>query len=68
MQVGHPNVKPNALVDAPGLAAQLGLSVSSVYRKRSLGEALPRAVKIGSQIRWRQEEINEFLEANLEEA
>lgn len=60
-------VRANALIDAPGLAAQLGISLSSVYRRRSLGESLPKALKIGKgSIRWRQSDIDAWLEQQLE--
>lgn len=56
------------LLDAKGLSAQTGLSVSAIYRKRSLGESLPRAVKIGSSVRWRQADVDAWVEELLEEA
>lgn len=55
------------LLDAKGLSAQTGLSVSAIYRKRSLGESLPRAVKIGSSVRWRQADVDAWVEELLEE-
>lgn len=60
---------PTALVDAAGLAAQLGISVSSVYRRRSLGEPLPIALKIGKgSVRWRQSDIDAWIEEQKEVA
>lgn len=32
----------NTLLDVHDLSAQTGMSVSTIYRKRSLGEPLPR--------------------------
>lgn len=61
----HPK---NALLDAKDLSAQIGMSVSTIYRKRSLGEPLPRALKIGSSVRWRQTEVDLWLEGQLEQA
>lgn len=55
------------LLDAEELGSVLGISRASVYRRRSLGEPLPRAVRIGSLIRWRQEDIEAFLVEHLEE-
>ena len=57
---------PNGLRDAESLAAQLGISVSSVYRKRSLGESLPRAIKVGARVRWRQSDIDAWIEQQIE--
>ncbi len=59
---------PNALLDASGLAAQLGISVSSIYRRRSLGEPLPPAIKIGGSVRWRQSDVDSWLESQMEVA
>ncbi|MEV7618866.1 helix-turn-helix domain-containing protein [Microbacterium sp. NPDC089321] len=61
----HPK---NTLLDAKDLSAQIGMSVSTIYRKRSLGEPLPRALKIGSAVRWRQTEVDLWLEGQLEQA
>ena len=55
------------LLDAGALGSVLGISRASVYRRRSLGEPLPRAVRIGSLIRWRQEDIEAFVSDHLEE-
>lgn len=54
------------LLDATELGEILRISRGSVYRRRSLGEPLPRAVRIGSLIRWREQDVAEFLAANLE--
>lgn len=57
------------LLKARDLAAQLGTSTGSIYRKRSLGEPLPVAVKVGkSSIRWRQADVDAWLEQHLEGA
>ena len=55
------------LLDAGELGSVLAISRASVYRRRSLGEPLPRAVRIGSLIRWRQEDIEAFVSDHLEE-
>ncbi|MGW9020179.1 helix-turn-helix transcriptional regulator [Leucobacter chromiiresistens] len=60
-------VQPNSLIKAEGLSEQLGISVSSIYRRRSLGEPLPPAVKLGKgSLRWRQRDIDAWLEEHLE--
>lgn len=68
MSTNNLEQRPIALVDASGLAAQLGISVSSIYRRRSLGEPLPPALKIGGSVRWRQSDVDEWLEQQLEVA
>lgn len=57
----------SALLTAEDLAAQLGLSVSSIYRMRSLGESLPRAARLGARaVRWRQADVDAWIEEHLE--
>lgn len=58
--------RPSALLTAKDLSEQLGMSVSSIYRRRSLGEPLPRAVKIGAHVRWTQASVDEFIAAHME--
>ncbi|MEO7124171.1 MAG: AlpA family phage regulatory protein [Lacisediminihabitans sp.] len=59
----------NALRDVNDLAAQTGMSVSTIYRKRSIGESLPRALKLGGNaVRWRQADIDAWIEERLEAA
>ncbi|APX32850.1 hypothetical protein BH708_09130 [Brachybacterium sp. P6-10-X1] len=57
-----------ALLDVKELSALTGMSVSTIYRKRSLGEPLPRALKIGTAVRWRRADVDAWLEAQLEPA
>lgn len=54
------------LLTAEDLAEVLGVSVSSVYRRRSLGLPFPRAVKFGRNLRWRKQDVDAFLEDHLE--
>lgn len=62
-----PSSKPAALLTAKDLSEQTGISVSSIYRKRSLGESLPRAIKLSDgAVRWRQGDVDAWLEAHLE--
>lgn len=70
MTITHPGVtsKTRSLLGVKDLADQLGISVPTVYRKRSLGEDLPPAVRVGSQIRWRQEAVDKWIEAREEPA
>lgn len=58
----------NALLTAKDLSSQLGISASSIYRRRSLRESLPPAVKIGGSVRWRQSDVDAWLESQLEVA
>lgn len=66
MAVTNQQVRPNALLTAKDLGEQIGMSVSSIYRRRSLGEALPPALKIGSQVRWRQSDVDAWLTQQME--
>ena len=59
---------PNALRNVRDLSAQTGMSMSTIYRKRSIGESLPRVVKIGNALRWRQSDIDAWIEEQLEPA
>lgn len=45
---------------------QLGLAPQTIYRKRSEKASLPTAVKIGGRIRWRQEDVDTWVDAQLE--
>ncbi|MHB1328058.1 MAG: helix-turn-helix transcriptional regulator [Gemmatimonadales bacterium] len=58
----------NPLCDVNDLSAQTGWSVSTIYRRRSNGEPLPRAIKIGNAVRWRQSDIDAWIEKQLEPA
>lgn len=58
--------KKGALLKVPDLAELLGMSVSTIYRKRSLGEPLPKAIKINSSVRWTRESVEEFLAEHAE--
>lgn len=57
------------LLDVNDLAEQTGWSVSTIYRKRSLGESLPPALKLGKNaLRWRQSDVDDWLEQQMEVA
>ena len=62
------NTKPSPLLTVRDLAEQTGMSVSTIYRKRSNGDSLPRALLLGSAVRWRQADVNSWLEDQLESA
>lgn len=68
MNLTNPESRPVALLTAKELGQQIGMSVSSIYRRRSLGEPLPRAIKIGSRVRWTQASVDEFIEQQMEPA
>jgi prophage regulatory protein len=46
------------------LAERWGVSVQTIYRRRSTGDDLPPAVKIGSQVRWRLEVVDAWERAH----
>ncbi len=43
------------------LADLLGLSVQTLYNRRSLGASMPVSVHIGNQIRFRQSDVDRWL-------
>ena len=56
------------LLTVQELSDQIGLSVSTIARRRSEGGSLPRALRLGARhIRWRQAEIDAWLEEQLED-
>lgn len=57
---------PQPLLTVDDVAHQLRMSVATIYKRRSLGLSLPRAIKVGSLVRWTQESVDEFVEANTE--
>jgi prophage regulatory protein len=65
----QPETHPTSLLTAKDLSVQTGMSTSTIYRKRSIGESMPRALKIGGHaVRWRQADIDEWIEEQLEPA
>ena len=54
-------------MDAAQLASVLNVSRTSVYRRRSLGEPMPPAIRLGRSLRWRHEDVETFLESQLEQ-
>ncbi|MBF4512024.1 helix-turn-helix domain-containing protein [Plantibacter sp. VKM Ac-2885] len=65
MTVINPSVTGSSrrLLDVKELAEQLHVSVATIYRKRSLSEPLPAAVKIGGRVRWRQDTVDAWVES-----
>ncbi len=53
------------LLSAKALAKMLSISVRSIWRYRS-AQRLPEPVKVGGAIRWRQADINLFLDCNCD--
>lgn len=42
------------------LAERYGVSAFTIYRWRSEGRDMPKAVKIGQAVRWREEELDRW--------
>lgn len=55
------------LITADELATLLGLSARTVWRMHSAGR-LPAPVKLGRAVRWRQKEIDAWIEAGCPES
>ena len=51
---------PTLLLSADRVAAALDISVRSLWRLRAAGQ-LPKPVKIGGSVRWRCEEITQWI-------
>lgn len=47
-------------------AEMLGISKSSLYSLRYVGDA-PPAIKVGSRLRWRRSDVEKWIDENLEE-
>lgn len=54
------------LLNTVEVAAILGISPASIYKRRCLGESLPRAVRIGNSLRFRPADVEAFCEEQLE--
>lgn len=55
------------LLKIEDLAEQLGMKVGTIYARRFHKKPLPRAVRIGTSLRWTQESVDRFIEENEEE-
>jgi excisionase family DNA binding protein len=51
------------LIDGPQLAKQLGIPDKTVAEWRSVGRG-PSYIKVGRHVRYRQEDVDAWLEAN----
>lgn len=54
------------LLDVNETAEILGISKSSLYSMRYLGDA-PPAVKVGSRLRWRRSDLDQWISEQLTE-
>ena len=61
--MGHSRL---VLLNVVEVAEQLGVSVATIYRWRSLGESCPPAFKIGGNVRWSQEAVDGWLAEQME--
>jgi len=48
-------------LDVHDVAAELGVSVQTIYRWRSEGADMPVGFLVGSRVRWRQETVDEWI-------
>lgn len=53
---------PPQLLSAQSLARRLEISVRTLWRLRSAGK-LPKPVKLGGNVRWRTNDIDEWISA-----
>jgi len=59
-------VKMEKLLTPAQLAAVLGLSVQTLYNRRTRGEPLPPCVKVGRLLRYEQAEVHAWLASQCE--
>lgn len=59
-------VKMDKLLSSDQLAAVLGLSVQTLYNRRTRGEPLPPCVKVGRLLRYEQGEVHAWLVSQRE--
>jgi predicted DNA-binding transcriptional regulator AlpA len=59
-------VKMDKLLTSDQLAAVLGLSVQTLYNRRTRGDALPPCVKVGRLLRYEQTEVRAWLTSQRE--
>lgn len=50
------------LVNAKDLAARIGVSVRAIWNYRDMG-VLPKALKVGGAVRWREKDIDAWIQA-----
>ena len=56
------------LLDIKELSERIGITVATLYAWRSNGHDMPRALKIGGRVRWTEESVAEWIEAQQEAA
>ena len=52
-------------LDINDLAGQLGVSAATLYRWRSIGADMPRGFKVGGRVRWTQEAVDQWIDAQM---
>ncbi|TCL84802.1 MULTISPECIES: helix-turn-helix domain-containing protein [unclassified Rathayibacter] len=55
-------------LDVHDVAIQLGISVATLYRWRSIGADMPKGFKVGSKLRFTQESVDAWIEAQQAKA
>jgi excisionase family DNA binding protein len=62
METQRPPANTPALLDVQGVAALLQCAPRTVYRLSDAGR-LPKPVKLGALVRWRRDELQQWLDA-----
>jgi predicted DNA-binding transcriptional regulator AlpA len=67
MAITSPNVssRQRRNLDVNDVAEQLGMSVATIYRWRSDGTDMPRAFKVGGRVRWTQQSVDDWIDAQI---
>lgn len=50
------------------LSEMLAISVPTLYRWQETGRPMPRAIRLGQQLRWRLSEVHRYLDELMDEA
>jgi predicted DNA-binding transcriptional regulator AlpA len=60
--------RPRRNLDVSEVGSQLGLSVATLYRWHSDGTDMPKPYKVGGRLRWTQESVDAFIDAQIAKA
>lgn len=55
-------------LDVNDVSAQLGISVATLYRWRSIGADMPKGFKVGSKLRFTQQAVDDWIDAQQAKA
>ena len=68
MTANETTVVTDRLMTITELSDMLAVSVPTLYRWHETGKPMPRAIRLGQQLRWRLSEVNRYLDELMAEA